>query len=89
MKFGDLIKATFRGPSRGPSEAVVGLCLIKKSLPIPAFGDPVEYIDVLTPRGVRHLHIMLWEFEVVRKLCNSEEDHGKVSTGGKRERKRR
>lgn len=78
MKFGDLIKATFRGPSRGPSETVVGLCLIKKSLPVSAFDDPVEYIDVLAPSGLRRFHIMLWDFEVVRKLCNSEETCDKV-----------
>jgi hypothetical protein len=89
MNFGDLIKATFRGPSRGPSETVVGLCLIKKSLPVSAFNDPVVYIDVLTPSGIRHLHIMIWDFEVVRKLCNPSRIHDTMSPGGEGERKRR
>lgn len=89
MKFGDLIKVTFRGPSRGPSETIIGLCLNTKSLPVSAFDDPVKYISVLTSGGIRHFPIMMWDFDVVSKLCNPSKIHDILNSGDERERKRR
>ena len=68
MKLGDLLKVTYRGPTRGPTETVIGICLVNSSLPTPAFTDPVNCIDVLTSKGIRHFSIWGWDFEIIRKL---------------------
>lgn len=68
MRVGDLVKATCRGPTRGPCAVEVGIYVGPRSLPAPPFTEPVNSISVLTPGGLRNFHILSWDFEVVRSL---------------------